>query len=57
MAPIKGLGKGLSSLFSETEEDYGKSLIFSEAEDKGEAGVSEIDLTAILVLLNAFSEI
>ena len=26
----RGLGKGLSALFSETEEDYGKSLIFDE---------------------------
>ena len=26
----KGLGKGLSALFSETEEDYGKSLLFDE---------------------------
>ena len=28
MKPNRGLGKGLSALFSETEEDYGKSLLF-----------------------------
>ena len=44
----KGLGKGLSALFSETEEDYGKSLLFEEAEDdnKGEK-VKEIEIGAI----------
>lgn len=43
----RGLGKGLSALFSETEEDYGKSLIFEETEeDKGE-GVKQIDIDKI----------
>lgn len=43
----KGLGKGLSALFSETEEDYGKSLLFEEdAKEKGE-GVTEIDIGSI----------
>ena len=43
----KGLGKGLSALFSETEEDYGKSLLFEEEPaPKGES-VSEVDITKI----------
>ena len=43
----RGLGKGLSALFSETEEDYGKSLIFNEQpEEKGE-GVTEIEISDI----------
>ena len=45
----RGLGKGLSALFSETEEDYGKSLIFEENEppkSKGE-GVTEIDISTV----------
>ena len=43
----RGLGKGLSALFSETEEDYGKSLIFNEQpEEKGE-GVTEIKISDI----------
>ena len=45
----RGLGKGLSALFSETEEDYGKSLLFDEDEPvkpKGE-GVTEIDISSI----------
>ena len=44
MKPNRGLGKGLSALFSETEEDYGKSLIFDEKEDKT---VSEIAISDI----------
>ena len=41
MKPTRGLGKGLSALFSETEEDYGKSLLFDEEpKTKGE-GVTE----------------
>ena len=44
----RGLGKGLSALFSETEEDYGKSLIFDEEETKKEGeGVTEIDIGSI----------
>ena len=48
MKPTRGLGgKGLAALFSETEEDYGKSLIFEEeVQPKGE-GVSEIDISSI----------
>ena len=47
MKPTKGLGKGLSALFSETEEDYGKSLLFDEGpKEKGE-GVTEIDVSSI----------
>ena len=43
----KGLGKGLSVLFSETEEDYGKSLLFDEEQAvKGEQ-VQEIDIGLI----------
>lgn len=40
MKSNRGLGKGLSALFSETEEDYGRSLIFDEKEDAG--SVTEI---------------
>ncbi|MBR2385507.1 MAG: ParB/RepB/Spo0J family partition protein, partial [Clostridia bacterium] len=43
----RGLGRGLSALFSETEEDYGKSLIFSEEADTSLQGVTEIDLSKI----------
>ncbi len=47
MKPNRGLGKGLSALFSETEEDYGKSLLFDEEpRGKGE-GVSEVDITSV----------
>ena len=47
MKPNRGLGKGLSALFSETEEDYGKSLLFEETPvEKGE-GVTEIDVSSI----------
>ena len=47
MKPNRGLGKGLSVLFSETEEDYGKSLIFDEEPAAAGEGVSEIDVSAI----------
>lgn len=47
MKPNRGLGKGLSALFSETEEDYGKSLLFEEEQTGGGEGVSEIDVSAI----------
>ncbi len=47
MKQNRGLGKGLSALFSETEEDYGKSLLFEEtASEKGE-GVTEVDISSI----------
>ncbi len=48
MKPKIGLGKGLSALFSETEEDYGKSLLFEEDDTpQGKAGVTEIDVDLI----------
>lgn len=46
MKTTRGLGKGLSALFSETEEDYGKSLLFDE-DNEPKAGVSEIDISSI----------
>lgn len=43
----RGLGKGLSALFSETEEDYGRSILFDEpTPDKGKS-VTEIDIDSI----------
>lgn len=47
MKPTRGLGKGLSALFSETEEDYGKSLIFDEEPAQGGGGVTEIAVSDI----------
>ena len=49
MKPVRGLpkGKGLSALFSETEEDYGKSLLFEESESETTAGISEIEIASI----------
>ena len=38
----RGLGKGISVLFSETEEDYGKSMLFDEPESEKGASVTEI---------------
>ena len=46
MANNRGLGKGLSALFSETEEDYGKSLIFDEEKSES-SGVTQIDISSI----------
>ena len=48
MKTNRGLGKGLSALFSETEEDYGKSLLFDEETPsaKGES-VTEIEIAKI----------
>ena len=44
----RGLGKGLSALFSETEEDYGKSLLFDEETPSGKGeSVSEIEISKI----------
>ncbi|MBR0189616.1 MAG: ParB/RepB/Spo0J family partition protein [Clostridia bacterium] len=45
MKTNRGLGKGLSALFSETEEDYGRSLLFNETETGG--SVSEISVSDI----------
>ena len=45
MKPNRGLGKGLSALFSETEEDYGKSLLFEEKEDT--QSVTEINVADV----------
>ena len=50
----RGLGKGLSALFSETEEDYGKSLIFEE-DQGGKEGVTEIEIASIF--LEKYSEV
>ena len=47
MKTNRGLGKGLSALFSETEEDYGKSLLFDEEPVSKAEGVTEIDITSI----------
>ncbi len=47
MKTNRGLGKGLSALFSETEEDYGKSLIFDEEQPKKGEGVTEIEISSI----------
>ena len=47
MKPNRGLGKGLSALFSETEEDYGKSLLFDEEPVAKGEGVTEIDVSLI----------
>ena len=47
MKPTRGLGKGLSALFSETEEDYGKSLLFDEKDEENGQTVSEIDISLI----------
>ena len=44
----KGLGKGLSALFSETQEDYGKSLLFDEEPSQGNGeNVKQIEITSI----------
>ena len=52
MKPNRGLGKGLSALFSETEEDYGKSLLFDE-EPKGKGeGVTEVDISSVFAKPN-----
>ena len=45
MKTNRGLGKGLSALFSETEEDYGKSLLFEEKDEK--QSVTEIGINDI----------
>ncbi len=47
MKPKIGLGKGLSALFSETEEDYGKSLLFDEEPVKKGEGVTEVAVSSI----------
>lgn len=47
MKPTRGLGKGLSALFSETEEDYGKSLLFEETPQESGQGVTEIKVSDI----------
>ena len=47
MKTNRGLGKGLSALFSETEEDYGKSLLFDEEPVSKAEGVTEIDINSI----------
>ncbi|MBQ3115903.1 MAG: ParB/RepB/Spo0J family partition protein [Clostridia bacterium] len=47
MKPTRGLGKGLSALFSETEEDYGKSLLFDEEPRAKGEGVTEIEISSV----------
>lgn len=47
MKPNRGLGKGLSVLFSETEEDYGKSLLFDETPAPKGEGVTQLDIGSI----------
>ena len=47
MKPNRGLGKGLSALFSETEEDYGKSLLFEEDESQTSGGITEVEISSI----------
>ncbi len=47
MKPNRGLGKGLSALFSETEEDYGKSLLFDEEPAPKGEGVTQVDIGSI----------
>ncbi|MBQ7235814.1 MAG: ParB/RepB/Spo0J family partition protein [Clostridia bacterium] len=47
MKPNRGLGKGLSALFSETEEDYGKSLLFDEEPKAKGEGVTEVDISSV----------
>lgn len=47
MKPNRGLGKGLSVLFSETEEDYGKSLLFDEEPAPKGEGVTQLDISSI----------
>ena len=48
MKQNRGLGKGLSALFSETESDYGKSLLFEEEnQPSGAKGVTEIEIDRI----------
>lgn len=46
MKQNRGLGKGFSVLFSETEADYGKSLIFDESEQP-QTGVTEVEISSI----------
>lgn len=47
MKSNRGLGKGLSALFSETESDYGKSLLFEESDEQGGQGVTEVDVALV----------
>ncbi len=43
----RGLGKGLSALFAETEEDYGRSLLFDEKPVEKGQSVTEIEISSI----------
>jgi ParB family chromosome partitioning protein len=43
----RGLGKGLSALFSETEEDYGRSMIFDEPATPNGQTVSEVNVADV----------
>ncbi len=41
------LGKGLSALFSATEEEYGKSLVFDSQENTEKEGVTTVDVSSV----------
>ncbi|MCQ2399024.1 MAG: ParB/RepB/Spo0J family partition protein [Clostridia bacterium] len=46
MVKKSGLGKGLSAIFSETEEDYGKNLLFDDGETENRQ-VTEIAINSV----------
>ena len=52
MKSNRGLGKGLSALFAETEEDYGKSYLFDENEGESKASVVEIPIDDVYANVN-----
>lgn len=43
----RGLGKGLSALFSETEEDYGRSMLFDEPSTPNGQTVTEVNVADV----------
>ncbi len=43
----RGLGKGLSALFSETEEDYGRSMLFDEPATPSGQSVTEVNVADV----------
>jgi len=47
MSVNKGLGKGLSALFQETEDDYGNVFIGGEKTSTADQGVIELDMDSI----------
>ena len=48
----RGLGKGLSALFSETEEDYGKSLIFDEEPKAKQESAPEYEQLSLFAFID-----